>query len=129
MKPFLADPFYEEVIAEMNEAADEASKDWLKEASVTWNVVNEKNEVVGTMLDLCGGAYLEIKDGRKSFCKYVKARCFHLSGDSYCNSIPISYSLRGRQEIGLAEAANMAAYQILKKFSLAEGIVFKSYVD
>jgi hypothetical protein len=130
MKKFAYDPFYEEVLQEMNEAADTASKEWLARAVPTWSVVDGfTNEVVGSMLDMCGGAYLEIKDGRKSFCKYVKARCKHLSGDSYCHSIPIHYVLQCRQEMGLAEAAKTAAFNVLKKFSLSDGIIFRSYID
>lgn len=128
-KKFVVDPFYEEVLAEMNEAADKASKEWLVRAIPSWNVVDGyTGEVVGTMLDVCGGAYLKITDGRKSFCKYVKARTAK-QGSNYCASIPVVYQLRCRQEQGLAESAITAAFQVLKKFSLADGVSFHSYTD
>lgn len=131
MKRFQKDPFFEEVLVEMVEAADAASKDWLKKATERGPAyaVYDHGIPVGTMLDNCGGAYLKITDGRKSFCRYVKARQASVEGRGQCFSIPVRYPLQCRQEMGLAEAAITAAFGVLKKFSLSEGVAFHSYID
>ena len=72
----------------------------------------------------CGMAYIELKDRRAKFAKFLKKQSKH--GQVY--SVFIEHKYRGRQDWTLNEVCINAAYQYLKEQGIT-GITFKSRID
>ena len=133
---FTVNPFYEEILQQMTIEGNKAGDTWMASHTEPAYIVHESNifgqrgKAVGTMLDVCGFAFLEITDKRKSFPRYYISRCdYEAKNKTHTSSIRVIHKYQGRQEMGLSEAIVTAAYNILKKYSVADGIIFKSYID
>jgi hypothetical protein len=114
-------------------AASDAAEAWLDKAlsrgpafSVHQAdaVTGKPGPSIGTMLDVCGNAWIRFTDKRDNFYKYVK----RVSRDNYHNSVPLLYKHAARQEMGLHEAAIRAAMDVLKSRGI-KNIQFYSYID
>lgn len=119
---------YRYLLAEATVAANEAGCRWVNEHSKPAYEVYSSDLFgarIGTssyMLDLCGGAYILIKDRRTKFYKFVKQN--GLGG----STVPIHHIYRGRQEAGLAEACMRAACEYLTKAGIP-GLDLHTYID
>ena len=107
----------EMIAAKMNEAAEQASQEWLQKAQARGPAyaVKSGERIVGTLLDVCGFGALLWRDKRSA-----AYRAFKKAGlNSYSNRGPeVRYSLRCRQEMGLHEAAMRAAAEVAEQNGL-----------
>lgn len=108
-------------------AAATAGQKWLDEHTQPQFIVRDgfTGRAVGTMLDMCGRAYVETKLNT-SFGRWIKARSKGFGG--VAKWIHFGNALEGRQEMGLHEAM---AYAALKSFQAdgIEGLRVYSWVD
>lgn len=122
------------LMVEMRTAADEAANAWLEaainrgpkyavhNADLTGNL---KGPAIGTMLDVCGNAWLEFTDKRSKLYRAFKAAGYvSRSG----NNVDIPYTHRFRQEMSLHEAAISAAQNVMLKHGI-KGTRVNSYID
>lgn len=121
---------YRYLLAKATDAANEAGQQWVSEhtrpAYEVYSVDlagNRLSNESSYMLDLCGGAYILIKDRRTKFYKFVK----HHKG-CCSNTVQIHHIYRGRQEAGLNEACMRAAYNYLKAAGIP-GLELRTYID
>lgn len=138
---------YETILQEAELAADAAASKWLKEAQARGPAfsVHEGSlfggatgPAIGYLLDVCGNAFIKIRDARKRFPKYLlekkKADYVKRTGRKpYPGSIgaywSIHHCLSGRQEMGLNIAAAEAFMSVLRKHDVADGLYVHSYID
>lgn len=123
------------LMTEMRSAADAASKAWLEKAlqcgpkySVhDGDLLTGKpvGPAIGTMLDVCGCAWIEFTDKRSKLYRAFKSTGYVSPSG---NNISLSYSLSGRQEMGLHEAAIVAAQKVLTDRGI-KGTRIHSYID
>jgi len=117
---------YAAIINEANEAAGLAAQIWLEKAKPKYEVVEEfpvKGRSYGTLLDVCGNAWLTPKDKRNAHYKAMK-RLGYIKHDSWRPT----HALANRQEKGLNEASAMAALQVFERHGISCFTVY-SYVD
>jgi hypothetical protein len=117
----------------VNEAAQKAAQIWYDVARSKGPafVVGDANlftgeieRVTGTMLDLCGNAFLKFRDKRSALYKACKKHGFESFG-----ALDISYKLQGRQEHGLHVAAMKAALEVLNQHGLGDQFILRDYID
>lgn len=131
MTKFYLDKDFENAIAKATEAGNQAGEKWLNEriagkyTLVGNRLVDKNGVVVNPMLDVCGGAYVELKDKRTKFAKWLK----RISNQPQIWSVPVNHKFGGWQDMGLKEAIIGAAYDVLTKEFGIEGLRFKSYID
>ncbi len=114
------DAFFEQAILEATEAANLAGDQWFLDKGF----IPGEIKYCG-MLDLCGGAYINLRDRRTTFAKWLKKK----SQNNQVWSVGIDHKYRGRQEMGLNETTIRAAIEVLQnKFGIT-GIAMKSYID
>ena len=125
--------FYEEVWVEAIAAAEQAGAEWMANARPKFRVVERGNPLddnspitkdYGTMLDVCGFAYIELRDKRNKFVKWLRS-----TGRASDFSVRIHTSWSPRQELGLAEATKGAALAVFRKHDLSSGLSFSSRID
>jgi len=114
---FLTDPFYEEVMAEAQDAASKAAEEWLEQ-----NSNGESYEDV--LLGNTGVAYITFTDSRKNIPKYF-SRKDKAHGYKPSKTLPLIYEHIDRKEVGCRLAAVNAALTVFKKFSLDDGMSIK----
>ena len=125
----MKNPTYDAIIKAAEQAADHAAKKWLSDAQKRGPLfeVMSGDVSVGTLLDVCGGAYLKVIDGRRKFVKYLLDR---YNGNShYRTCVTIPHSHLGRQERGLHEAACLAYLKVLRYSQVDMGLRYYSYID
>jgi hypothetical protein len=121
------------LMAEMRDAADKAATDWLAAAEARGpkysvhqaDLLGNQGPAIGTMLDVCGNAWVELKDKRTKLYKAFKGAGYLTPSG---NSVALNYNLRGRQEMGLHIAAAEAALKVLTDRGIKEARVH-SYID
>ena len=140
---FKRDDHIEAILVKARVAADEAGDKWLAEHTQPRFAVysadlagRPTSGILGTMLDVCGGAYICFKDKRTKFARYMKEREREERRASGCDtrffqfySIHVHHKNSGRQEMGLAEAAIKAYYEVLRQHQLADCIYVKTFID
>ncbi len=104
-------------------AANAAGDEWVaKNTRPVWGVRDElSGRLVGTMLDVCGFAWLIAKKNT-SFWKWGAKKY----GWSYEVKVPHKYHMR--QEMGLLEACEHAACEFLRNAGI-EGLYVQSRID
>ena len=110
--------------------AGQARLDELKKAGPQW-VVKNGSEVVGTMLDVCGGAYIVAK-GTDPFIRAVKKYGDPWGVVSVSKGYPTGYMVHikdtlGRQEMSVNEAVEEAIAVVLRKYGVDASV--RSYID
>lgn len=116
---------FQEIYNEACAAAQVAAQEWLTNAEAAgdkWKVMNGTQEV-GRMLDLCGNAYIQLRDKRTAFARWAAVNCV-----AHYESLDLPYPLRSRQEHGLHIAAMRAALKVLTEAGI-EKLAFRSYID
>ena len=125
------------------ETAARATLDQLEAAGSKYvvhesDILGKKGRVVGEMLDLCGGAYLQIP-GTTSFIRELKKvgklEVQTYSGDFWSiwksvykgYQLSISFPLQCRQEMSIHVAAMKAALRVLRENGV--DATMKSYID
>lgn len=144
---FKRNPEFDQILAEAEKAASAAAKEWLDAAIKRGPAFTvhqgslfggAPGPTVGALLDLCGGGYIKITDGRKKFARYLldmkkheyeqrtgrkpSARCI----GKYWS---VHHELSMRQEMGLAEAALRAFFTVMKNHGVSEGMYVHTYID
>lgn len=126
---------FEQILVEAENAAAKAAEKWLREAEArgpkysvhSSDLAGNSGPAVGYLLDVCGFAWIEFKDRRSGFyrwCKkYVNAmnnsRGMRPERTLYRVPIGGAYDAwRGRQEMGLKEAAMYAANEVFLKYGI-----------
>ena len=117
----------QEMIDEASKAAEAAGKSWM-EAAVPKYVVHEElsGENFGTLLDMCGAAYVRVRDGRTKFARALKK---HIGDYRGATTVPLETSYRRRQEYGLAVAQARAALMVLEGQYGIKGLYVWKWVD
>lgn len=126
--------FYEKIWEEAIEAAEEAGKKWIEENTTPRYAVYQsdlsgnRGQMVGTMLDVCGFAWVKGVDKRTSFGRWL------LKNDlvsKYGNTISVvsNTSLSGRQEMGLKEAQCRAALKVFCDNGIGDGLYVTTRID
>ena len=110
--------------------AGQARLDELKKAGPQW-VVKNGSEVVGTMLDVCGGAYIVAK-GTDPFIRAVKKYGDPWGVVSVSKGYPTGYMVHikdtlGRQEMSVNEAVEEAIAVVLRKYGVDAYV--RGYID
>ena len=110
-------------------AANAAGAAWLAAATPRYSVHQEtldghRGPAVGTMLDLCGGAYIKFTDRRCSDFKSFK----RANAIRHESTVDLIHMFRGRQEHGLNVACMEAAYKVFKDAGISN-ITVKDYID
>jgi len=116
---------------EANMAAEAAGDKWVVEhtepvyAVYNADVITGKayGKSLGTMLDVCGIAYVQITDKRTGFAKYIKK-----IQNGYNNAVHLNSKYSGRQEWGLREACSYAALNVLDSHGI-KGVSVWSHID
>lgn len=144
---FKRNPEFDQILAEAEKAASAAAKEWLDAALKRGPAftVHEGSlfggttgPAIGALLDLCGGGYIKITDGRKKFTKYLLdlkkheyEQRFGYKPSAGCigKYWSVRHELSMRQEMGLAEAALRAFFAVLKNHEVAEGMYVHTYID
>jgi hypothetical protein len=117
----------------VNEAAQKSAQIWYDVARSKGPVylvgdanlfTGEIERITGTMLDLCGNAFLKFRDKRSAFYKACKKHGFESLG-----ALDISYKLQGRQEHGLHVAAMKGALEVLNQHGLGDQFILREYLD
>jgi len=126
-----------EVVQECRRAGALASEEKLKELQgngAQWIVKDSfTGKPVGTMLDLCGGAWVVI-DAKQGFYRVAKKVAEDRSLRFSCNrnygggGMFSVYDMNARQEISVNEAASRAVADVLKKHGVKVKYV-KTYID
>ena len=115
---------FSKILKEATESANKAGDKWIEEhTKPVWSVVDNFGKNVGTLLDVCGFGFVQIKDKRTSFSKYIKD-----IQNGYDNSIQLNHKYRGRQEWSLNEATAYAIYNTLKSHGI-KGLSVYSRID
>jgi hypothetical protein len=113
-------------------AANKAGDEWMKNAKPMYRVFERANPMddtspivrdYGTMLDVCGIVYLRIEDKRCAFAKWYMEQ----KKNKY-RGVYIQHKYRGRQEMGLREACDGAALEVLNKHGV-KGVELYSRID
>ena len=126
------DTVFKEALIKATEAGNAAGEEWLNERLagtrfyyINGQIVNNRGERENPVLDSCGGAYIELKDKRTKFAKYLKRE----SHQQQLWSVPIAHKFGGWQDMGLKEAVMYAAYKVLTKQYGLTGLSYVSYID
>ena len=117
------------------EAADAEGDEWLENAMPKFRVF--QTDIFGTrisppeqdsfLLDVCGGAYLQVKDKRsKAYRLLKKAGVICKYGEE--RTVDVQYKHRSRQERGLHIVCCQAFWAVLRESGF-DGIILKSYID
>jgi hypothetical protein len=115
---------FSSIIKEATKAANEAGDQWMAEHSrPAYEVLDKRGRVIGQMLDVCGFAWIIIKDRRTSFAKWAEK-----TGIASHDFLHIAHKYKMRQELGLAEACGKAALQVLVNHEI-KGLYFESRID
>ena len=97
-------------------AANEAGEKWLAEhTEPAWVVKNSNGSVAGTMLDLCGFAWVHLPKFNTGFARWAKAS--NIARKAYNGGGTLSLAHHGayRQEMGFNEARCRAASAVLSE--------------
>jgi hypothetical protein len=114
-----------ELLALATEAGNKAGDLWLSKATTKFIVRDGfTGKSCGTLLDLCGNAWVRITDKRTKFAKEAKKLGY---APTSSGSIFFPYKHR-RQEMGLNEAMTEASFKVLKENGV-NGITVYSYID
>ena len=122
---------FEKALKEATEAGNVAGENWLKDRIggkyklVGNRLYDLEGNIANPMLDVCGGAYIEIKDRRTKFAKYLKS----ISKYGQVHSVDINHKFCGWQDMGLKETTIYAAYEVLTKIYGIKGLQYKSFID
>jgi hypothetical protein len=76
------------------------------------------------MLDVCGIVYIQVRDKRTSFAKYLK----EIQRNGWNNTVEVHHKYFGRQEWGLGEACYGAALKFLQNAGI-KGLSLWSNID
>lgn len=130
---------FKSICDEADFEAEKAAREWLEAATArgpafsvhSSDIAGNTGPAIGYMLDNCGGAIIFVRDKRKPFAKWLKANPDRSWGWDHGGrpSVTVNYSLRGRQEMGLHEAAKRAALNVFSKHGVAECLSYYSYID
>ena len=121
-----------EIFQKAEEAANTAGESWLANAKPKYEFFNEdldgKRQGPGTqVLDVEGGAYLEMKDKRTVNYKLLKRNGLIRPGGEE-KTIMVKHKFIGRPERGLKVAIMNAFAEVLKSYGIDEFSV-KSFID
>lgn len=122
---------FQEMIDKATEAGNIAGTQWLEERIAGKyklegnHLVDMNGNRVNPILDSCGGAYIELKDRRTVFAKWLKKK----ENGNRVWSVDINHKFRGWQDMGLREAVIYAAYKVLTKDFGLTGLSYRSYID
>ena len=125
----MKNPTYDAIIKSAEKEANEAANKWLtmaKKRGPLFEVMSGGCNV-GSLLDVCGGAYLKVTDGRRKFVKYLLDS--YNSNSHYRSCVTIPHDFLGRQERGLHEAACKAYFKVLQENNVDCGLRYHSYID
>jgi Asp-tRNA(Asn)/Glu-tRNA(Gln) amidotransferase A subunit family amidase len=121
-----------QVVQEAINAANAAGEEWIKNAKPQFSVHNAdlfgniKGPSLGTMLDICGNAHLQFKDGRSADYKtFVKAGLIRSNNNKV---VEIYHRYKLRQEYGLQIACVEAEKKVFEQYGIM-GVHVWSYVD
>jgi hypothetical protein len=101
-------PNFESLLQQATLAANEAGDKW----------VNEHPRG-----DVCGFGFIELRDNRTRFSKWLKVR-----QNGYTTSVQLNHKYRGRQEWGLNEACARAGLAVLRDAGI-KGLTLYSRID
>ena len=121
-----------EIFQQAEAAANAAGEVWLKNAKPKYEFFNEdldgKRQGPGTpVLDVVGGAYLEMKDKRTVNYKLLKRNGLIRPGGEE-RTIIAKHKFVGRSERGLKVAIMNAFAEVLKSYGI-DGFSVKSFID
>jgi hypothetical protein len=128
-KPASKDVHFGHLIYQATKAANDAGDVWIdSHTKPVWNVIDDfTGERVGQLLDVCGFAYVQVKDKRTAFAKWLKT--VQTSWDGGYNSVVrINSKYDRRQELGLKEVCAEAAYKVLTDAGI-KGLEVYSRID
>lgn len=142
MTPKLTYEQFNRIMDEANFEAAQAARAWLVAAEARGPLYSVHEHPIGGvqgppidyMLDLCGGAMILFCDKRDHFYKHceklARKHCEELGRKFWSgpNTVDVNYSLRGRQEMGLHEAAKKAALAVFQKHGI-KNLRYHSYID
>jgi hypothetical protein len=114
---------YRLIVDEAVKAANEAGDKWIAEHTKPAFAVMDGNKQVGTMLDVCGFAYVDITDKRPKFVKWL------IQYQDYAGCVHLNHKYRSRQEMGLNEATAEAMLEVFRKHGVEKGFRFFSRID
>jgi len=147
MKSFKRNIVFDAILREAEAAADVAAKAWLAAAEKRGAGISvhecslfggATGPAIGYMLDVCGGGYIAIRDGRKKFTKYLielkkleyEQRFGRKPGPGSVGKYwDVRHSLSMRQEMGLHEVSLHAFFDVLKKHGVSDGMYVRTYID
>lgn len=104
---------------------DKAGDEWMAKATARGPKYMVGGNPEWTMLDLCGNAHVQCKDGRSAFSKFLN-RSENSRGSNV--TVPKSRKYIGRQEYGLAQAIARAQMEYLVEAGIT-GLRIWEYVD
>lgn len=114
-----------------SDAANEAGDRWLASATPQFRVVQRANPLddnspitkdYGTMLDVCGFAWVVCKDKRSKFARWCKAN------DYGSHFVRVPHKHRNRQELTLAEECARAAVRVFREHGIND-VYMESRID
>lgn len=115
---------FNKILKEATEAANAAGDKWVVEhTKPVWSVRDGANREVGQLLDVCGFGFIQVKDKRSAFVKYIKE-----IQNGYDSTIQINSKYRMRQEWSLNEATAYAALKVLQDHGI-KGLSVYSRID
>jgi hypothetical protein len=130
--------FYEEAIEAATNAANEAGVRWvlehleargegliLKVTETNAYITDAAGNRVNPMLDLCGGASIQLKGKRSGIYKWLKKT----EPERQHYSLHIDHKFGGWQDMGLKVEVIRAAYNVLREQYGIDGITYASYID
>lgn len=114
---------FDAIMNEAREAANAAGDKWIAEHTKPAYAVMQGNQVVDTLLDVCGFGFVQVTDKRTSFAKYLKK-----VQNGYNETIQLNHKHRGRQEWSLNEVTAYAIAGVLRSHGI-KGISVYSRID
>lgn len=128
--------FYEEAIAKAIEEGEKAGAKWIEDRLTPgiMNLVLEEDRAyitnaagvkINPMLDLCGGASIQLKGKRSGIYKWLKKT----QPDRQHYGLYLNHKFGVWQDMGLKEAIIRRAYEVLTKEYGIDGITYSTYID
>ena len=114
-----------ELVMKSQAVGDKAGDRWMEKATAHGPKYIVDGNPEWTMLDLCGNAHVQVKDGRSRFSKFLKGLDEH---NRYNVTVLKSRKYIGRQEYGLAQAIARAQMEYLVAHGIT-GLRIWEYVD
>lgn len=121
----MTDKAMTELVLKSQIHGDKAGDEWMEKATARGPKYMVDGNPEWTMLDLCGNAHVQVKDGRSAFSKFLKRLDEH---NRYNVTVPKSRKYIGRQEYGLAQAIARAQMEYLVEAGIS-GLRIWEYVD